>query len=207
MTSPYLSPTTPPFQGRKIAPLPLRARSRSNDSPRRSQSILGADGTVSPSSSPGVNQSVSPASSISHLPSSYQSPDTTFSGRHLSPPAPDAPRIAFQFGQQGNSSLPLDRQETYTLRLLHNVTPKPSPEPEEILLPAFQDSPGGLKYSSLPEVATQDHEIPQPVHTSYSDEKIAVLGGSNTLEQGIPTIVEDDLGTLAATYYPSSTIH
>lgn len=203
--SPAFTSPTVPSQERKIAPLPLRARSRSSGTPGSSQNVLSTHGAPSPSSSSETNQFLSTASGISHLRGSYQSPDATLNARHLSPPAPDVPRIAFQFGQQGSNSLPIERQETYTFRLLHNITPRPSLEPEEIPLPASQDSPAGLNYSSLPEIATPDHEISQPLHTIYSDEKIAIPGASDPLERGIPMIVEDHSDTTAATSHASST--
>jgi len=203
--SPHLSPPTVTSQERKIASLPLRVSSRRSGTPDTSQSVLITNGTPSPSSSSDANQSFSAASDISHLRGSYQSPDTTLNVSHFLPPAPNVPRTAFQFGQQGSSSPPIELQETYTLRPLHNITPRQSPEPEDILLPAFQVSPEGLNYSSLPEITTPDHEISQPVHTIYSDERIAIPGASSPLERDIPIIIEDHSDTTDAKSHASST--
>ncbi len=202
---PYTPPTlhTPP-QGRKIAPLPQRSKSRSSGTPGSSQNALTSNRTPSPSSSSEAIQTLSTAAEISPLRRGYQSPVTTLNARQISPPALDFPGIGFQFGQQESNSVPIERQETYTLRLLHNITPRPSLEPEESKFPVSDDFPAGLKYSSLPEIATLDHEISQPVHTIYSDEKIGIPDASEPLEQGIPTIVEDHLETTAATSHASS---
>lgn len=199
MSSPPFTFTSP-SQGRKIA-LPRRPRARSGSSstprtPSSSENLLSTDGTPSPSST---------VSSISHLGGTYQTPESTFNARHLSPPPSGVPRIAFQFGQQGSTSLPGERQEAFTLRILHNTTPRSSLAPEEIALPASRNSLVGLNYSSLPERATPDNEISQPAHTIYSDEKIAIPDVSNSTERSIPTIVGDHSEATAATPHASST--
>lgn len=209
-SSPFTSPIVP-SQGRKIAPLPLRARARSRSSstprtPGSSENVLHINGTPSPSPSfsSEANHSLSPVSGISQPRGNYQSPDAALGARHLSPPAPHIPRIAFQFGQQESNSLPRERQDTYTLRILHNATPRSSLGPEETPLPATQNSFAGLNYSSLPEVATQDHEISQPIHEVYSDEKIAIPDVRNSIERGIPTIAGDYSDTTVTTPHASS---
>lgn len=111
----------------------------------------------------------------------------------LSPPAPDVSQIAFQFGQSGNNSLPTERQ----------VTPRPSPEPEDTRLSSFQDSSTAFNGSSLPTLSTRDHDISQPLPTMFSDEKIAVLATGDHLERGIPTIVRHYSDTAAGTHRTS----
>jgi hypothetical protein len=202
MSSPHPGSSNVPSQGRKIAPLPRRSRGSSN--PGSSQNVLSTNGTPSQNSSSETTQSLSAASGISIRRHSYQTPDTTDDAHHLSPPAPDVSRIGFQFGQSGTNSLSTERQETYTFRLLHNITPRPSPEPECIRLSSSQDSSTGLSGSSLPTLSTRDHEISQPLHTMYSDEKIATPAAGDPLERGLPTIVGDHSDTAASTHHASS---
>lgn len=202
MSSPHSGSSSVPSRGRRIAPLPRRSRGSSN--PGNSQNTLSTNGTPSQSSSSDVNQSLSTVSDISIRPPSYQTPDTTENARHLSPPAPDVSRTAFQFGQSGSNSQPTGRQEMYTYRLLHNITPRPSPEPEEIRLSHSQDSSTGLNDSSLATLSTRDHEISQPLHTMYSDEKIAIPTADDHLERALPTIVGDHSDTAAGTHHASS---
>jgi hypothetical protein len=202
MSSPHSGSSNVPSQGRKIAPLPRRARGSSN--PGSLQNVLSTHGTPSQNSSSETNQSLSTTSALSIRRRSYQTPDTAENASHLSPPAPDGSRIAFQFDQPGSNSLPTERQETYTLRVLHNITPRPSPEPEETRLSSSQDCLTGLNDSSLPIISTRDHEISQPLHTMYSDEKIAIPASGDPLQWGLPTIVSDRLDTAAGTHHGSS---
>jgi hypothetical protein len=201
MSSPHSGPSNVPSQGRKIAPLPRRSRGSSN--PGSSQNVLSTNGTPSQNSSSETNQSRSTTSGLSIRRRSYQTPDTTENGRHLSPPAPDGSRIAFQFDRSGSNSLPTERQETYTFRLLHNITPRPSPEPEESLS-SSQDYSTGLNDSSLTTMSARDYEISQPLHTMYSDEKIAIPAAGEPIERGLPTIVGDHSDTTAGTHHASS---
>jgi hypothetical protein len=185
-----------PSQERKIAPLPLRSRSSGN--PGRSPNVLNHHGTPPQNSSSETNQSLSTASGNSNRRRSYQSPDNTTDARHLSPPAPDVPGIVSQFGQ------PVSSSETFTYRLLHNVTPRPSPEPEDNPVSSSQDSPTRLNNSSLPNISTTVHEISQPLHTLYSDEKIAIPSADDPAERRIPQIVEDHSDVAAGTPHTSS---
>jgi hypothetical protein len=95
----------------------------------------------------------------------------------------DVPRIMFQFGQTAEFSGPGRTQETPTFRNLHNITPRPSPEPEKIPLSSL---PNSSNYSLFSNSSTADQTISQPLHTLYSDEKIA----ADLPEPDIPTIVE-----------------
>ncbi len=122
---------------------------------------------ASRNSSTGAHQSLSAASGTSNRRRSYHYPDNTADGRHLSPPAPGVPRMVFQFGQTASKSLPSERQETFTFRLLHNTTPRPSPEPEVAPLPSSQDPSTGLSYSSLPVLSTPVPEISQSLGRMY----------------------------------------
>jgi hypothetical protein len=202
MSSPHSGSSNVPSQGRKIAPLPRRSRGSSN--PASSQNVLSTDGTPSQNSSSETNQSLSTASGLSIRRRSYQTPDTTENACHLSPPAPDVSRIAFQFNQSGSNSLPTERKETYTFRLLHNITPRPSPAPEEIRLSSSQDCSTGLNESSLPTIPTRDYEISQPLHTMYSDEKITIPAAGDPIERDLPTIVGDHSDTATGTHHASS---
>jgi hypothetical protein len=200
MSSPQSGSSNVPLQGRKIAPLPRRSRGSSN--PGSSQNVLSTHGTPSQNSSSETNQSLSTASGLSIRRRSYQTPDTTENARHLSPLG--ISRSAFQSGQSGSKSLPKEQQETYTFRFLHNITPRPSPEPEEIRFSSSQDCSTGLNDSSLPTISTLDHEISQPLHTLYSDEKIAIPAPGDPPERGLPTIVGDHSATAAGTHHASS---
>lgn len=202
MSSPPFSLPNIPPQGRKIAPLPLRARSTSSGTPGSSQDIPTTHEAPSHDSSSGTSQSLSAGSTISQYQGSYQSPDTALSTHHLPPPARDGPGIAFQSSQPGSNSLSIEPQETSTFRLLHNITPRPSSEPEQIPRPSSQGSPAGLTVSSLPTIATPDHGISQPLHTLYSDEKIAIPGTSETVERGISTRDEVHSDTTPQLAYP-----
>ncbi|KAH6678502.1 hypothetical protein B0J14DRAFT_582898 [Halenospora varia] len=181
MSSPPVGSPTIPSRERKIAPLPLRPGRRGNLA--SSQNTLSTHGTPSHSSSSETN--------------------TTADTGHISAPARDVPRIAFQFCQPESNSLSSKREETYTYRLLHNITPRPSPEPEETPLPSTQDSSTGSNYSSLPILSTPDHAISQPLHTMYSDEKIAIPSADNSLDRSVPLIVEDHSETKASTPHAS----
>jgi len=197
MSSPHSASSNVPPQGRKIAPLPRRSRGSSNLG--TSQNILSTDSTPSGNSEPETSQSLSTTSGISIRRHNYQTPDETEHARHRSPPTP-----AFQFGQSGSNSLPTERQETYTLRLLHNVTPRPSTEPEEKRLLSSQDASTGLNDSSLPKLSTRDNEISQPLHTVHPGEKIAIQTTGDALGRGLPTIIGDHPGTAASTQHASS---
>ncbi|KAE9366257.1 hypothetical protein N431DRAFT_419424 [Stipitochalara longipes BDJ] len=203
MSSPHSASSSVPSQGRKIAPLPRRSRGSSN--PGSSQNVLSTtNGTSSEDLVSETNQTLSTTVGISIRRHSYQTPDTTEHARHLSPPAPDASQIASQSGEPRSKSLSSERQETYTLRVLHNITPRPSPEPEEIRLSSSQDSGTGLNDSSLAKLSTRDHEIAQPLHTMYSDEKIVIPAGGDRSGRSVPTIVGDHSDTAADTHHASS---
>jgi hypothetical protein len=191
-------------QERKIAPLPLRSRSRSGGNPGSSQNVLSPNGTPSRNSSSDTHHSLSAASATSNRRRSYPHPDNIADGRHLSPPAPGVPRMAFQFGQTGSNSQPSERQETFTFRLLHNTTPRPSPEPEQAPLSSSQDPPTGLSYSSLPVLSTLGHEVSQPLDRMYWGEKTAITAADDALERDIPLIVEDQLCSTPGTPYVAS---
>jgi len=197
MSSPHSGSSDVPSHGRRIAPLPRRSRRSSN--PGSSQNVLSTHGTPSQNPSSETNQSLSTSTGTSIRRRSYQTPDTTENAPHVSPPAPDVSRIAFQFGQSGSNSLSTKRQETYALPLLNNITPRPSLN-QKRPLSASQDSSTGLNGSSLPTLSAPDHKISQPLHTMYSDEKIAIPAAGDPLEQGLPTIVGDHSDTGAGTY-------
>ncbi|KAH8812284.1 hypothetical protein F5884DRAFT_784973 [Xylogone sp. PMI_703] len=197
MSSPLPGSSNAPLQGRKIAPLPRRFRGRSN--PGASQPVLSAAGTPSQTSPSETGQSLPTVSRISIR--SGQTLDTTESVSHLSPPAPTVPRIVFQFGKAGSASLSPEGQETLTFRSLHNVTPRPSPEPEEMFRSPFQTSSTGLGGSSLPTLSTQDSEILQPLHTAYPDEKIVIPPTSDLPEPSPPSITRDNSKVATGTHY------
>src|SRR5277367_999032 len=138
------SPVNPPalFPNRKIAPLPLRHRSRSSGGqPQRSENLLNPH------------------------------PDSTADAGHRSPPAAYPSRAAPHFGQTESHLQPDVRHEAFTFRVLHNITPQPSPQPspqaEKVLLSSSHDPQTGLSYSTLPTLSTPEKEYSQPLHTSY----------------------------------------
>lgn len=201
MSSPLLpAPDTPP-QGRKIAPLPRRFRHTT--SPQSAQDVLRTNGTPSQHSSSDINQSPSVGPSRRH---SSQSSDNTETSRHLSPPAIGVSSAAFQFGQIGNSPPLAERQDAFTFRLLHNITPRPSPEPEAPRFTSSQASSIGLKDATLSTSLTQDREMPQPLHMEYSDEKIVVDTNSEFLDRSIPVRVKDLSNTRHDTHNASPLI-
>jgi hypothetical protein len=160
---------------REIRPLPSRPKS-SSGRPGRSQNFINS-GSLSPASSTPTDQS-----STSHRRHSYHFPDVATERRHLSPPPTDAP---FQFGQIHSNSSPNEQHETFTFRSLHNVTPRPSPEPEESpLSPPQAPSSPPVERSSSPLIILPppEDEYPQPLHTLHSDEKIAVNGTNDLAE-------------------------
>lgn len=194
MASPYLNPSTLPLLERKIAPLPQRRRSRSNGAPSSSQSV--PDSARTPSPSP-----VSEALRNSLLGVSYQSSDTELSTSQPSPLAPHIPRSDFQVGTNGNDALPVEEQENFTIRLLRNTTlaESSSQAKEEVPHSASEVSPEGPNYSTLPEVASFENCLPNPAQPTYSDEKIPVLNTIESVDQGIPAIVEEHSGLTEAT--------
>ena len=156
---------TPSLSHRRIAPLPVRPKS-SIGQPKGSQNFIHPDG-LSPGSSIGTGQC---SSNRRH---SYHHPDAATGARHLSPPAADPPGAIFKFGQTGSNSQPDEQHETFTFRLLHNITPRPSPQPEEMRLSPLQNPSTGLNSSSLPIPSTQEQGYPQPLPTLHLEEKMA----------------------------------
>jgi hypothetical protein len=155
---------TPSSSHRRIAPLPVRPKSSSGQH-GGSQNLTSPHG-LSPASSIGTGQS---SSNRRH---SYHHTYAATGARHLSPPAADPPGAIFEFGQTGSNSQPVEQLETFTFRLLHNVTPRPSPQPEETRLSALQSPSTGLNSSSLPIPSTQEQEYPQPLPKIYSEKKM-----------------------------------
>ena len=156
---------TPSLPHRRIAPLSVRPNSSSGQ-PGGSQNFTYPHG-LSPGSSIGTGQG---SSDRRH---SYHHPDAATGAGHLSPPAADPPRAIFKFGQTGSNSQPVEQHETFTFRLLHNITPRPSPQPEEMHLFPIQNPSTRLNSSSLPLPSTKEQENPQPLPTLYSAVKMA----------------------------------
>jgi hypothetical protein len=173
MSSPNSSPSDVSPQGRKIAPLPRRSRLSSN--PGSSQSILSSDGTPTPDSSSETTHSLSASSTTSFGQFNSQNLDSIPDAGHASPPPLDVPRLVFQSGQPGSSSTSEQQYQDHTSHLLHNLTPKKSPEPE------------ATRFS------TPDSQILQPLHTMYSDEKIMILPSDIRQRRGISSASAGDL--------------
>lgn len=168
-----------PLSHRRIAPLPVRPRSSSGQS-GRSQNMIDPHSLSSKSSiETGQCSSISCASHRRH---SYHHPDATADARHFPSPAAGPTKEILQFGQTGSNSQPGEQHGTSTYRVLHNVTPRPSPRPEEMRLSSPQNPRTGLSSSSLPILSTPEQAYLQPLPTLYSDEKIAIDGGNSTLE-------------------------
>jgi len=165
MSSPLNSPSS--FH-RRIAPLPARPRS-SNGQPGRSPNRA-TPYSLSPESSLATIQSSSGASNRRH---SNQHLNATTDACFLSLPAERPPQAIFQFGQTGSNSQIGEQCSAFTFRSLHNVTPRPSPEPEEVRLASPQNLPIGRSTSSRPILSSPEQEHLQPLHTLYSDENIA----------------------------------
>jgi hypothetical protein len=147
---------------RRIAPLLVRPRS-SSFQPERS------------SKSPNAHR-LSPESSMesSHRRHSYQHQDATTNVHHLTLPSSNSLPAPFQFGQTGSKSQPDEQDNPFTFRALHNVTPRPSPEPEVVLAASSQVPPTKPNSSSWQILSKAEQELPQPLHAFYSDEKVAI---------------------------------
>lgn len=179
------SPATPlHLPERRIASLPIRARSASEsvETPSKSSSsqLLRPTDQISRETPSGEN--------THHLSDTFA--DT--SGFLL--PRPNSARASYQFGQQA-STLQAKGQTAFTFRALHNVTPRPpSPEPSEVDPPASQSQTYppmlGFQQPALPIV---EQELPQPLHTLYSDEKIVAENANASIISGIADFPESTL--------------
>jgi hypothetical protein len=149
---------------RRIAPLPVRPRSSS-----------GQPGKSSKSPNP---HSLSPQSSKepSNHRHSYHYQDATAVVHHLFPPIVSSPRAPFRFSELGSKSQPDEQSTAFTFRALHNVTPRPSPEPEDVRVAPSQIPSIRLSSSSWPILSTAEREHPQSLHAFNSDEKVAIDG-------------------------------
>ena len=147
---------------RRIAPLPVRLRSSSGQSRRSSKSPN--PHSLSP-------QSSKERSNHRH---SYLHQDATADVHHLFPSIASS-QAPFQFSL-GSKSQPDEQSTAFTFRALHNVTPRPSPEPEDVHLASSQISPTRLSSSSWPILPTAEREHPQSLHAFYCDEKVAING-------------------------------
>lgn len=164
---------------RDIRPLPSRPKS-SGGPPGRSQNFVNSD-SLSPTSSPPTDRN-----SASHRRHSYHFPGVGTDARHLSPPLADPP---FQFGRIHTKSPSNEQHDVFTFRSLHNVTPRPSPEPEEsphLSLQAPLSPPGDRSSSPFISLPPPEDEYPQPLHTLPSEEKIAVTGADDLPELAYP---------------------
>jgi hypothetical protein len=149
---------------RRFAPLPVRPRSSSGQPGR--------------SSKPPNPHSLSPQSpnEPSNRRHSYHHQDATADIHHMSPPIVSSPRAPIRSSQLGSKSQPDEQSTAFTFRALHNVTPRPSPEPEDVRLASSQIPPIRLSSASWPILSTAEQEHPQPLHAFYSDEKVAIDG-------------------------------
>lgn len=100
-----------------------------------------------------------------------QSPGWLFSSLRESPPTTSSPASAtatpsspppppvFQFGSNiGNSPPEALERDVFTFRFLHNVTPRPSVEPEEVKPPSPPSLPAELDTAALPRDGGRDKE-------------------------------------------------
>lgn len=148
--SPHPSPSSVPSQGRQIAPLPLRFRSRSNGTPSSSsQDVTSTNDMMSPSSSSKTNQPSSTTSDMPYLEGKHVA-GTDSNVPNFSPPTSDVPRIAFESGQESSLQV-VKRSEMDSSRSLHDVTPRQSLETEDTKLLTFQESPMGMVRSTISE--------------------------------------------------------
>jgi len=175
------SPSDTPLPRRRIAPLPRRPRSVSGQHAR--------------SSSASYSSGLSPESSIGTAPPRQHSlhrPSASADARHLSPAA-EAPGLAFQFGQTNRNLQPIEQHETFTFRVLHNVTPRPSPEPEETAsFRSAQALPVVSAPSSSPTLPAQEDRYLQPLR---SGERNALDRSCDTLEPVNSSETSSDLTT------------
>lgn len=182
MSAPSQSLATPnQMSQRRIAPLPVRPRSSS-----------GLPGRSTKSLNP---HSLSPQSSKepSNRRNSYHHQDATADVHHLFPPIVSSPRAPFRLSQIGSRSQPDEQSAAFTFRALHNVTPRPSPEPEDVRLASSQIPPIRLSSSSWPILSTAEQDHPQPLHAFYSDEKVAIDGVHDLSEPVDPFSISHSL--------------
>jgi hypothetical protein len=178
---------------RKI--LPLRSKRRGNGSSGVTQDILGPK--VAPSRS---DQSPSPAAGSSTRLLSPEGAGHTTNEYGLSVRSSDLLGTESELDRTPMISVGHHNEENMTFRGLHNITPTPSNDPEVVPKPLSSlSSEKIVRHSSLPLLATQDHEIPEPLHTTYSDEKIAVPTTSDPPRPRTPKIVEDYLNATPRT--------
>jgi hypothetical protein len=141
---------------RRIAPLPSRPKSRSSDQPRKSLSPRNVSGAS-------LEAPIDAAPARRH---SYHYPAASPDARHLSPSQTgqaSQPRPTFQF----RGIPPTEQSESFTFRVLHNVTPRPSPQPEEKSYPSLETLPIELDPTSPPisledPTTDKDHTVEIP---------------------------------------------
>ena len=144
---------------RRIAPLPVRPESSSGGPGQSSQSPN--PHTVAP-------QSSTEPSNFRH---SSHHPDATLDVRHLSPLIASSQAL---FHLDQSKSQTDEQYAAHTFRALHNVTPRPPPGGKEVRLASSQILPIRPSSSSWPNLSTAEQELPQPLHTFYSDEKVVI---------------------------------
>ena len=169
MSSSSQPPATPErMSSGTVVDLPVRRRSSPHSDSRSSSSS---------------GHALTPQSSLSGEPAD---------DHHLSPYRTSSSRGSFQFGQSGDHGQP-DENTAFTFRSLHNVTPRPSPPaPGTEPLTSIHPEPVELSASALPILPAMVTELPQPLHTLYSDEKITIRSGCDARRAPRPYNVRDE---------------
>ena len=144
---------------RRIVPLPVRPESSSGEPEQSSQSPN--PHTVAP-------QSSTESSNSRH---SSHHPDATLDVRHLSSFIASSQAL---FHLDQSKSQTDEQYAAHTFRALHNVTPRPPSEGKEVRLASSQILPIRPSSSSWPNLSTAEQELPQPLHTFCSDEKVVI---------------------------------
>lgn len=167
-----MSTTSGPQNGRRIAPMPIRSRGHpgQHDHPQNPAK------TAHPSIAPAPSQSSPLRSAHRSSSSSHDADIASNSSRLLTPPEGSRSRSMRRFGETPTTSGESSTATTFTFGQLYNVTPLPSPGPEDrrpqqLISPATTPSP-----SPNSSVLTPEDRSSQPLHTLYVDDKISVDG-------------------------------
>ena len=180
-SSPSPAPSAPQsVLQRKIAPLPVRPKSSDNPSRTLRSPVHSRSRSIEPSLS-----SEKASDGNSDGPSNHESVNDGRSPNGLSPFAP------YVSSSGSVPSIDTQRDTIFTFRTLHNITPRPSPEPEPTLSRPHSSSTMQFvlspPLSSGPHPATQDST--QSSSSPYSDEKIVVIAADDEPESADPLYI------------------
>ncbi|RDW87518.1 hypothetical protein BP5796_03212 [Coleophoma crateriformis] len=196
MSSPLPLPTPPLSsaeilrQGRKIAPLPLRSRKRISTEVESLQTGRNRNESPSLTSASDIHETPLIGLSTSHGQGTDIDQEDTTDTSHLSSHTSEALRITLQSDPVATEPRQTD-QEKFTFRLLHNVTPRPSPEPEEASTSSSQDPQISSSQTSLGSFLRSEQDTSRLSPTVNQQQNIASPDTNSSSERGIPRIIQD----------------